>query len=578
MPDAPPTALANRACARALIDAFVASGVRHAVLCPGSRSTPLAMAAHEHPDLDLTVHFDERGAAFFALGIGRATGVPAVWITTSGTAVANGMPAAVEAHADDVPLLLVTADRPPELRRTGANQTIDQPGFFDRVARWSLDLPVPRPTLDARAWATAGAQAAFRAQHPHAGPVHLNAPFAKPLWPDPDAPPPDAPPTAPRHAFALAEAPLGDLPEALAECTCGLIVAGRLRSAREADAARALADRLGWPLVADVCSQARLGAGLPAAHHDLALASDAWLDAHLPDAVVLAGAMPVSMRLLRLLERARPAVWASVRSGPDRVDPHHRATHVLTGSVAATLGALAAACAPQAPGRWAADWHAAADAAWRAVEPLVGSETLSEPALAYRLSRLLPPGEALVAAASMPIRDVQTFGAADGARACVYANRGASGIDGTVATAAGVARATARGATLLIGDLALLHDLNSLALLRALPERVVVVCVNNDGGGIFGALPVAAYGAATGSDPFERLFGTPHGTGFADAARQFELAYAAPTTAPAFERAYAAALARRGSTLIEVATDRRDGVRDHLIAAAARAASALIMG
>jgi 2-succinyl-5-enolpyruvyl-6-hydroxy-3-cyclohexene-1-carboxylate synthase len=571
VPDAHPTALANRACARALLHALAQSGVRHVVVAPGSRSTALAMAAYEHPDLQLTVHWDERGAAFFALGIGRATGLPAVWITTSGTAVANGMPAAVEADADGVSLLLLTADRPPNLRETGANQTIRQPGFFADLARWSFDLPVPLADLDPSAWATAGAYAAMSAQHPHPGPVHLNAPFAKPLWPDPSAPPPTPPPSAPSYAFAQTCPPTDGLAAALRGVERGIVIAGRLRSRSEADTAQRLADHLAWALLPDVCSQARLGASAAAAQHDLALASDAFLGESRPDGVVLVGAMPTSSRLLRLLDASRPQVWASVTPYPVRIDPYHRCTHALTGDVTRTLLQLAGALPSRPGGPWADRWHRASQAAWDAVRPLLQGNALSEPTTAYALSTLLPAGEPLIVAASLPIRDLQTFAASDGARVPVYANRGASGIDGTIATAAGVARGTGSGATLLIGDLALLHDLNSLALLASLPERVVVVCVNNDGGGIFGALPVAAYGASDGTDPFECLFGTPHGLTFGAAAQQFGLAYACPNSTSAFHAAYTDALARQRATLIEIQTRRQDQTRTDLLAAARQA-------
>ncbi len=566
-------AFANRAHARALIQSLVDSDVRYAVCSPGSRSTALAMAAFECPDLDVTVHWDERGAAFFALGIGRSVGTPCAWITTSGTAVANGMPAAVEADADDVPLLLLTADRPPELRQTGANQTIHQPGFFDRVARWSADLPTPHADADPRGWATSGAQAVYRAQHPHAGPVHLNAPFRKPLWAPPGASPAEQQPSTPRHAFSASAAPVQRLVRALEDVERGIIVAGRLTSVAQADAAYRLGDRLGWPVLADIGSQGRLG-DERAMHHDLALASADFADAHRPDAVLLVGGMPVSGRVLRFLESSSPRMWASLRSGPNRIDPYHRATDVLVGDVVLTLDAARRAITAREPTRWLGNWKRASEAAWQAIRSQLSGDAMSEPGLAYQLSRLLPPDDPFVVAASMPIRDVDTFAAADGPRVPVFANRGASGIDGTVATAAGIAHASGRGATLLIGDLALLHDLNSLALLRALSHRVVVVVVNNDGGGIFGQLPIAAFGAEQHADPFERLFGTPHGMTFESAARQFGLTYTSADSLSSFGDAYAAAVERRTSSLIEVRTDRTDGARARLMADARRAVDA----
>ncbi len=335
-----------------------------------------------------------------------------------------------------------------------------------------------------------------------------------------------------------------------------------MNSFTDADAAYRLGEWLGWPVLADIGSQGRLGDG--AMHHDLALVSSGFADEHRPDAVVLIGGMPVSGRVLRFLESSRPRVWASIRSGPNRIDPHHRATHVITGDVPATLDALTAAMARRDSG-WVVSWRDASDSAWNAVRPLIDGDALTEPGLAHRLSLLLPPGDPLVVSASMPIRDLDTFAALDGPRVQVFANRGASGIDGTVATAAGVARASGRGATLLIGDLALLHDLNSLALLRALPERLVIVVVNNDGGRIFGQLPIAAFGAEQHTDPFEKLFGTPHGMTFASAAQQFGLTYAAPDSLSTFAEIYREATRRDTSTLVEVRTDRVDDMRSHIM-------------
>jgi 2-succinyl-5-enolpyruvyl-6-hydroxy-3-cyclohexene-1-carboxylate synthase len=570
----------NRLWADLLVEELVRQGVGLFVLAPGSRSTPLASAVAARPETPHLVHFDERGGAFAALGWARATGRPACWITTSGTAVANGLPAVVEAAVDGVPLLCLTADRPPELRQTGANQTIEQPGIFGGYVRWGFDLPAPSPEIPPAFVLSTAAQAVHRALGPPAGPVHLNAMFREPLAPDPDGRDlPELPARwregeAPftqylRPASVEAHA-LGALADRLGGVERGLVVAGRLATRAEGEAALRLADALGWPLLPDVGSQVRLGTDHPAAcpYFDLALASPAFRQRHAPEAVVYLGGRATSKRLASLLAEARPDPLVVVRNDPHRFDPDHGVTHRVEAEVGAVCHALRGRLAPRAPGPWAAAWREASEAAGAAVDArLAGASPLdpslphsptpplpvSEPGVARALSRLLPEGSGLVLAASMPVRDADAFAAPDGPPALVASNRGASGIDGTVATAAGLARGLGRGVTLLVGDLALLHDLNSLALLRdpAQPP-VTLVAVNNDGGGIFHFLPIARH-----AEVFEPFVATPHGMGFEDAARMFGLAYARPETAGDFEATYAEASASGRSALIEVRTERR---------------------
>lgn len=564
----PDTASLNPLWATLLVEELVRQGVTFFSLAPGSRSTPLALAVARNGRAEYTVHFDERGSLFLALGHARATGRPAAWITTSGTAVANGFPAVVEADVDGVPLVLLTADRPPELRQTGANQTIDQVKIFGDRVRWFFDLPAPTADVDPAFVLTTAAQAATRAIYPHPGPVHLNVPFREPLTLPPDAPLPDVPGalrrwhtgSAPYTTYA-ATTPRPDvtpIAEKLRGVTRGLVVAGRLRTRAEGETAARLAAHLGWPLLPDVLSQVRLGAA-DALLHDLMLASPAFADAHRPEAVLLLGDAPVSKRLLTFLHDSHPAPLVTIRPMPGRFDPHHTVTDAVVGDVAASAEALRSALPARPAAGWHAAWQRASEVARHALAPLDDPADLSEPHVARAVTRIAPPGEALFIAASMPIRDADTYAAPDGPWLQTAANRGASGIDGTVASALGFARGNATGATLLIGDLALLHDLNSLALCRTSPQRLVIVCLNNDGGGIFSFLPVAR----DAPDDFETLFGTPHGLGFRHAAALFGLDYAAPESPAAFAEAYRAALARDGCTLIEVTTSRSRNVALH---------------
>lgn len=569
-----PPARSNRLWAYLVVEELVRNGVDFFCVAPGSRSTPLVAALVENPKAKSLVHFDERGTAFAALGYARATGRPAAWITTSGTAVANGLPAVVEASTDGVPMLCLTADRPPELRQTGANQTIVQPDIFGDYVRWSFDLPAPDLSVDPASVLTTVDQAVYRARRAPRGPVHLNLMFREPFLPDlEDEGEPVSGPVAWQGSGApytryAATKPVVDgeeverLWDALRPVRRGLVVAGRLESRGRGEAVARLAEALGWPLLADVGSQVRLGSGTAGriACYDALLADGRFRETHEPQAVIHFGGRALSKRLEQTLTRVAPDPYAVVRESPVRLDPGHRATHSVESDVVGLCSALEDAAKKRPPAAepgWAAGWREASERAGAVLDRrLAGMEELGEPFVARLVSRHIPDGHGLVLANSMPVRDMDTFAATDGPSVPVAANRGASGIDGTVATAAGYARGLGRPVTLVIGDLALLHDLNSLAMLRDLP--VVVVALNNDGGGIFSFLPVVRR-----EELFEPYFGTPHGLGFEAAATMFGLGYARPGTAPEFLEAYRAACSRASSTVIEVRTDRAANVALH---------------
>ena len=612
------------------------------VVAPGSRSTPLAVAvarAVAEGKTTWLVHADERACAFVALGWARATGRPAAVVTTSGTAVANLLPACVEADAAGVPLLLLTADRPPELRDTGANQTVRQPNTFAPFARWASDVPPPDAAVDPAFVLTTAAHAVARTLHP-AGPVHLNLAFREPLGSEPDGTDAEAL-LAPLARWMASKWPyttttvstepkprrIHYFAEHLAPIERGLVILGPTIDDASSEA-ETLASVLKWPLLADIGASARRGGDdvppVTAAHYDLALSSASFANAHAPDAVVLIGGRPLSKRLLALVDNARPDPYVVVRSGPERFDPGHVVTERVVADPAEWCLSLAEAL-PSRPGpaAWLQSWRRSSAAAEAAAVEAIGRD-LSEPFVARTVARRAP---SLVLAASMPIRDVDMFAAyAQGEYFDVFANRGASGIDGTVATAHGVARglggppaarqvartasalpartavpleggqtgrASASGASarpvrgsaepvvLLIGDLALLHDQTSLMLLRDGPQAgppVVVVVVNNDGGGIFHFLPVARGAHPLPADVFEAALAAPHGLTFAHAARQMGLAYHAPETADAFEatltEALAEASASGASALVEVRTDRAENAALH--ARITRAAAAAV--
>ena len=561
----------NRLWADLVVEELVRSGVGCFVLAPGSRSAPLVAAVAAHPQARHRMHFDERGTAFFALGYARAVGRPAAWITTSGTAVANGFPAVVEASVDGVPLLLLTADRPPELRGTGANQTIDQVKLFGDYVRWQFDLPAPTTDVRPEALLTTIDQAVYRMRRAPAGPVHLNAMFREPLAPERDGQDyhdylaglevwgeQETPYT--RYAASAPTTSLDEVEaiwEALRTVERGLLVAGRLPTSASHEAVRRLARGLGWPLLPDVGSGLRLGEGASGSvpYYDVLLASEAFASMHPPEAVLHVGGRSTSKRLLQFLDRHRPSPYVVVRESPERLDPNHQVTRYAeadVGRFCERLGDVVAQRPGSGSAAWQRSWQEASAAAGRALEHAFGEDDgLSEPAVARLISKSIPETHGLCLASSMPVRDMDAFAAPGGPNVPVASNRGASGIDGTVATAAGFAEGLGRPATLLIGDLALLHDLNSLALLRADGPPVVVVVLNNDGGGIFSFLPIAKH-----PEVFEPYFGTPHGLTFEAAARLFGLAYHHPVTAEGFERTYTSACGSGASALIEVTTER----------------------
>ena len=553
--------------AHLVVEELVRLGVTHAFAAPGSRSTPLVLALAARRDLTLTMHFDERGLAFAALGAARATGRPAVILTTSGTAVANLLPAVVEAALDHVPMLVLTADRPAELRDTAANQTVDQVKIFGSYVRWFAELPSPQEPAPAASVLTSVDQAVFRATAAPAGPVHLNVPLREPLAPQPEPLDPAALTRGverwlaggnPYTTYATHEShdrPITALTRALARCRRGVIVAAELTTPADQRAVRQLARRWKCPVLADVRSGLRGAPGV-LSHGDLILASAKQAAALKPDFVVQVGARLISKRVQEWVIAARPAVYAVLAPQPSRVDPGHAVTHRVVGDLPGACRALARDVGPLIESGWRARWQRADRVVVGQLARAFAAPTgLSEPWVARELAHTLRRDETWVLASSMPVRDAELF--ARRAPARVLANRGASGIDGTLATACG-AHSSGAAVTLLTGDLAFLHDLNSMALAPRRGAPLVVVLINNDGGGIFSLLPVAGF-----PDHFETCFATPHGLAFAAAAQLFGWRHAAPATPAAFRRALAAARDRRGPTLIEVRTERAANAQLH---------------
>ncbi len=550
----------NAAFSAALVAALADLGLEHVCLSPGSRSAPLAVAFAEHDGIRTWVHLDERSAGFFAIGLARRTGRPVALLCTSGTAAAQYFPAVTEAAASRVPLLVLTADRPPELRDVGAPQAIDQIKLYGDAVKWFHHGAPPddtavahAPHLAAHAWGAA-------CDLP-AGPVHLNLPFRGPLAAGEPAVVPRQ--SAPEVRFATAHPHAADIATVMTELNGRrpLFVVGSAGGAA-ARAIHELAVALEAPVFADPQSGLRAGAHeaviVPA---DLLAAAGA-LDRLTPDVVVRWGSLPTSKAQWRWLEDHSHVPQILVDPGGHR-DPLGSSRLVLRTGLEETVHALSSASPAAQP--WLAAWHRVAKAAEDVIAAVLDDQPFpNEPAIARTVFAAAPARSALFCASSMPIRDVDAFAASRIGGLEVYANRGANGIDGSIATAAGIA-AGGTTTTALVGDVAALHDIGSLATVQRLGLPVKIVVVHNDGGGIFQLLPHADPALL---DPaiYERVFATPHGTDFVAAARAFGMA-ATPVTSKA-ELFAAVADDGRTPALLQLHTDRGRiaGLRRDLIA------------
>lgn len=525
----------------ALAAGFVAAGVRRAVISPGSRSTPLALALLRQPGLTCHVAVDERSAAFFALGLARADGIPPLVLATSGTAVANWLPAVAEASAGAVPILFVSADRPPELHGCGANQTIPQAGMFSPYVRASHVLEAPAGDFDARFASALAARAFDQACWPLPGPVHLNQPFREPLVP-PAGESTLVSPTDSRPLVAVSR-PLPSIdPELVADIAArisggrGAIVCGEMRpDAAFAERVSALAAQLDCPILAEPLSGLRFGS------HDrsrLVVRYNRWpenaaaREVTRPDWVLRFGSWPVTRRLQDCVSAA--GMHILIDPLPRWSDPSHGLACLLRADPAAACAALLDARPVASPAGW--------QALWSELEAKTARDDEAQHWVPALLS-ILPPAQAVFVGNSLPIRQLDSFSGSAGKPLRFFGNRGASGIDGNVSTALGIA-AVSGSVVAIIGDLTCQHDIGGLALARGLDA--VIVVVNNGGGRIFEHLPQAAL------PEFDQGWRTPQYIDFAAAARTFGVAYARCNAAGDLGVAVQAALHAGGPHLVEL--------------------------
>jgi 2-succinyl-5-enolpyruvyl-6-hydroxy-3-cyclohexene-1-carboxylate synthase len=468
-----------------LVDQWIRLGVRHAVVAPGSRSTPMALALVDRAELHVHVVHDERSAAFVALGLGL-DGTPALLLCTSGTAAANFYPAVVEAGLSGVPMIVLTADRPEELRGVGAPQTIDQVDLYGKHVVWSRDPGVPDHG-ERSLWRELADDAMA---HSRSGPVQLNLAFREPLLgtcgPLPD-PIERSPLVSPSRRFDV-------VPEGV-DRGRGVILVGGRSGVDPADVAN-LYSTTGWPIIADPISDMRHLSGVVTTADSL-VRHETFAAAHLPDVIIRIGRPAASKVLAQWTSRATANGATLVQvGGPGVIDPDHNVAAVC--AMDAILGVLVTS-----EPAWAESWAHAEQAADEAIVAAMAEfAELTEPAVARLVAEHLPDDTELVVSSSMPVRDLEWFG---GVRARAHANRGANGIDGVVSTALGRAL-SGTPAAVLLGDLAFVHDSNALIVLAGRHADLRIIVVDNDGGGIFSFLPQAT---TLDGERFEHLFGTP---------------------------------------------------------------------
>jgi 2-succinyl-5-enolpyruvyl-6-hydroxy-3-cyclohexene-1-carboxylate synthase len=562
----------------AFIDELVRAGVRNFCVCPGSRSTPLALLLVQHPAARVWIHLDERSAGFFGLGIAKARREPVALVCTSGTAAANFFPAVVEARYARVPLLVLTADRPHELRDRGAPQTIDQINLYGSHAKWFVDLPVPQATPElVRYVRTVASRAAATASAAPAGPVQINCPYREPLVPRPpddlagwNMRPDQRPYLAVTAGVRMPDpAQIQVLAGELADVRRGLIVCGAQDDPHLAAAVTRLARALNFPILADPLSGLRCG---PHEHtlildlYDGLLRNNAFVARYAPEVVLRFGAFPTSKALLLYLQRYPDCRQIVIDGAGGWNEPTNLADQMIHADARQVCDALTSALSE--PGAHAAErsawtkaWMTADCRARAAVTERL--RTLEEPfegKVFAELAELLPDGATLWAGSSMPVRDLDTFFPGSERTIRMLSNRGANGIDGVVSSALGASTAGAGPLLLVIGDISFYHDANGLLAAKQHNLNATIVLLNNDGGGIFSFLP-----QATTTDPaqFELLFGTPHGLDFRPLAEMYGARFTRVKTWAAFRAAVQNGLTHAGLDIIEVLTRRDRNVTLH---------------
>ncbi|WP_050616160.1 2-succinyl-5-enolpyruvyl-6-hydroxy-3-cyclohexene-1-carboxylic-acid synthase [Bacillus testis] len=551
----------------AFVDELARMKVKHAVISPGSRSTPISLLFTKHPDINIHINIDERSAGFYALGIAKASREPVALVCTSGTAAANYYPAVVEAYYSRVPLIVITADRPHELRDVGAPQAIDQLQLYGRFAKWFCEMSLPgNREEDIRYVRNIAKRASATAKENPAGPVHLNFPVREPLLPDM------------QHDYftqlrceniqgnilesgilTLTDSSREKILSQLSGKERGLIVVGEGEGTEFAAEVKKLAETLQYPILADPLSQLRTAgdSAYIVDCYDTFLRVEEAAEFLKPEIIIRLGAMPVSKPLLLFMKAAQTATHIVVDGGSGWREPTGMGTYMVHCDETAFCRDISGHLADNEPSEWISTWQTLNAVSKNVLQTLNEVQQLDEGKVFLQLNELLPAGAALFVGNSMPIRDCDTFFHNRESNVRILANRGANGIDGVVSTAIGVS-VHGQPTVLVIGDLSFFHDMNGLMAAKLLQRDITIVIVNNDGGGIFSFLPQSSE-----REYFEMLFGTPHGLDFSHAIAMYGGQFSRVKDWEQFRKAMAESLENKGLNVVEVVTNRQENVDNH---------------
>lgn len=577
----------NTLWANTFVDELARSGLKAVCAAPGSRHTPLMLAFAKHPDIHVYSHLDERSASFFALGLALASDQPVALVCTSGTAGANMYPAIIEAHQSRVPLIVITADRPHELRHSGANQTIDQIKMFGNFVLWFVDMQLPEATPPAIAFRnlrTTANRAYATANGLRRGVVHLNFPFRKPLEPtkvegDKVALPQEAHPRThaptnveqytwmiPQRASEIHQDDRTTLRRIFDDYTDGLVICGGGLRPIEAFAITAAAQQIGYPVIAETVSQARHGSSSLGGY-------DFYLkNASKPNLIIRFGDTPISQPINTFIRDANPEFFIQVSPDGSWSDDSHSVTHFISASIhhfTANMEVIG-----HSDSTLCTEYNALEKTTWQTIDQEIETGEYFDGAVVYDVVGLIPDESTLFAGNSLPVRHLDQFGKPQNKRIYSYANRGASGIDGNISSALGAGAAHPdKPLVAIIGDVTFYHDMNGLLAVQRCGVPITIVLLNNDGGGIFNRLPINQY------DPeFTEYFITSHGLDFSHAAKLYGLEYTcidayADGARATFRKLFTERVSSGESTIIEVRTEsKRDEARRQEIVAAVGAA------
>ncbi|MEN8153159.1 MAG: 2-succinyl-5-enolpyruvyl-6-hydroxy-3-cyclohexene-1-carboxylic-acid synthase [Acidobacteriota bacterium] len=559
--------------AELIIEELLRNGVSEFCIAPGSRSTPLTLAAAGSNKAKKTIHYDERGLAFYALGMASAGAGPVAVISTSGTAAANFFPALIEASKKKLPIIFLTADRPPELRQTGALQTIDQPGLYGKYVRWDFDLPVPDPDIEPEVVLTTIDQAVFRSKYPMAGPVHINCMFREPLAPGPGKNT-NFSNYKIRNNWEKSQKPYTEyfsdsetegvnnreeIIKVIEGIKKGIIITGKLKGPGEKDKAVELSKKLNWPLFPDIVSglRNRDESGNIIHYYDLLLLSGKELNEQI-DGIIHLGGRITSKRWYNFIKGLSPDKYITVLDHPLRNDPLHIVSHRIKSSVSGFLNTILPSLRQRGTNPLTEKLKKISSGTGEIIDKFLENKEINEIFIARKVSNLIPDDSGLFLSNSMPVRDMDMYSSINNRDVKIGGNRGASGIDGIIASASGFTESLGKPVTLIIGDIAFLHDLNSLDFVKKGGNKLIIIVINNNGGNIFSFLPVAEH-----KTHFEKYFITPHGMKFDKAASMFGIEHKKVSNKNDFSVQYKSALAGKKSKIIEVEVEREQNVAAH---------------